>query len=73
MVASARSPAVEVIDTTGAGDAFTAALTLALTEGMPEARALGFACAAGALATTGLGAQSAMPTRAEVEAILARG
>ena len=73
VVASARSPAVEVIDTTGAGDAFTAALTLALTEGMPEARALGFACAAGALATTGLGAQSAMPTRAEVEAILARG
>jgi len=73
VVASARPPAVEVVDTTGAGDVFTAALTLVLAEGMPEERALAFACAGGAFATTRLGAQSAMPTRAEVEAILARG
>ena len=72
LVATARPPAVDVVDTTGAGDAFTAALTLALTECRDEEDALAFACAAGALATTGFGAQPAMPTRAAVEAVLAR-
>lgn len=72
VVATATPPAVDVVDTTGAGDAFTAALTVALAEGMDEARALEFACAAGALATTALGAQSAMPTRTAVEALLGR-
>ncbi len=61
---------VEAVDTTGAGDAFTSALTLALAEGktLPEAVRLGNA--AGALAVTRFGAMSAMPTRDEVEAFL---
>lgn len=63
-------PKVTVVDTTGAGDAFVGALTLALAEGQPHARALAFACAAGALAATRPGAQPALPRRAEVEALL---
>jgi len=70
LIATAKPPKVKVIDTTGAGDAFAAALTVALSEGQPEAEALNFACTVGALATTKLGAQSAAPTRDEVEALL---
>lgn len=70
LIATAKPPKVDVIDTTGAGDAFAAALTVALAEGQPETDALNFACTVGALATTKLGAQSAAPTRAEVEALL---
>jgi len=70
LVARAESPAVNAIDTTGAGDTFTAALTLALVEGQTPERALNFACAAGAAATTKRGAQPSLPTRAEVEGLL---
>ncbi len=70
LIAEAKPPKVKVIDTTGAGDAFAAALTVALTEGQSEHKALSFACAVGALATTKLGAQSAAPSRDEVEALL---
>ncbi len=72
IVARARPPAVSAIDTTGAGDAFTAALAVGLVEGMQEAAALVFACAAGALAATAAGAQPALPRRAAVERLLAR-
>lgn len=71
-VASAVPPKVRVVDTTGAGDAFTAALTVALAEGQGVADALAFACATGALAATRPGAQPSLPMRAEVEAILKR-
>lgn len=66
-----RAPArpVRVVDTTAAGDAFTAALAVALAEGMDRATALAFACDEGALAATRPGAQGAMPTRAEVDAL----
>jgi ribokinase len=63
---------VDVVDTTGAGDAFSAALTIGLAEGRPLAEAVRFANAAGALAVTRLGTLPAMPTRAETEALLAR-
>lgn len=63
---------VNVVDTTGAGDAFTAGLTLALAEGQSLDEAVRFANAAGGLAITRLGAMAAMPTRAEVEGLLAR-
>jgi ribokinase len=63
---------VDVVDTTGAGDAFSAALTIGLAEGKPLAEAVRFANAAGALAVTRLGTLPAMPTRAETEALLAR-
>lgn len=65
-VASAKPPRVEVVDTTGAGDAFTAALTVALVGGMPPQAALERACVVGALATTRPGAQSS-PTLLEVQ------
>lgn len=70
LIASAAPPPVEAIDATGAGDAFVAALTLALLERRPPEAALAFACAAGALAATGPGAQPSLPGRAEVEALL---
>ena len=69
-VASASPPEVGVVDTTGAGDCFSAALTLAMIEGQPVDYALSFACAAGAAATTKRGAQPSLPTRAEVDALL---
>ncbi|MGV9615302.1 ribokinase [Nocardia xishanensis] len=59
---------VDVVDTTGAGDAFTGALAAAWHRG-PRA-ALEWACAAGALATTRLGASSAIPDRERIEALL---
>lgn len=72
-IAKASAPVVRAIDTTGAGDTFTAALTLALVEGMRPDDALEFACAAGAAATTKMGAQPSLPTRAEVMALLEAG
>jgi ribokinase len=63
---------VEAVDTTGAGDAFTAALTLALTEGTALPEAIYRANAAGALATTRFGAREAMPTQAEIDEFLSR-
>ena len=62
----------EAIDTVGAGDAFCAALAVALGSGVPLATALRRACAAGALATTRPGAQSALPTNAEINQLLSR-
>lgn len=58
VLASAVPPKVKVVDTTGAGDAFTAALTVALVSEMDAGRALDLACLCGALATTKPGAQS---------------
>ena len=70
-LADCPAPAVEVVDTTGAGDAFVAALAVALLEGRRPAEALAFACAAGALAATRRGAQPSLPRREAVEARLA--
>lgn len=69
-LAAAAPPPVQAVDATGAGDAFVAALTLALLEGQAYDAALAFACAAGALSATRAGAQPSLPTRAEVEACL---
>lgn len=65
-IARARPPEVKVVDTTGAGDAFTAALTTALVGGINPKDALQYACTVGALATTRMGAQSS-PTQEQVE------
>lgn len=70
VIAKASAPKVEAIDTTGAGDTFTAALTVGLTEGMPYEAALSFACAAGALATTARGAQPSLPNRQALLSLL---
>jgi ribokinase len=68
-----RVPAykVAVEDTTAAGDAFTAALAVAVARGMHLHEAARFANAAGALACTQLGAQSAMPTAEAVRFLMA--
>lgn len=63
---------VPVVDTTGAGDAFSAALLVAMAEGRDLMAAVRFASAAGALAVTRPGTLPAMPTRTEVEAFLAQ-
>jgi ribokinase len=62
----------DVVDTTGAGDAFCAALAVALADDEPPTDAVAFACAAGALACTALGAREALPTRDQVMQLMAR-
>ncbi|HPZ76759.1 MAG TPA: PfkB family carbohydrate kinase, partial [Thermosynergistes sp.] len=57
---------VEVVDTTGAGDAFRAGLAVALAEGKTLEEAVMFGTAAGALACTALGARSSLPQRSAV-------
>ena len=69
-VARAVPPPVAAVDGTGAGDAFTAALTLAMLDGLADDVALGRACAAGALAATRWGAQPGMPTAAELAELI---
>ena len=72
LLAQSAARRVDAIDTVGAGDAFTAALTVALVEKLPNAEALEFACAAGSLAATARGAQPSLPTREEVRAFIAQ-
>jgi ribokinase len=69
-VAAAGSPEVDAVDTTGAGDCFTAALIVAMAEGVALQDALEFACAAGAAAATKPGAQPSLPDREDVDALL---
>ena len=69
-VARAQPPAVEAVDGTGAGDAFTACLVVSLLEGRSREEGLRRACAAGALAASRFGAQTSLPTAEEVDALL---
>jgi ribokinase len=62
---------VRAVDTTGAGDAFIGGLAVFLAEGLPLEQAAARACAVAALSVTRLGAQAALPSRAELEAFLA--
>jgi ribokinase len=61
---------VEVVDTTGAGDAFNGALAVALAEGRTLPEAVDFANAAAALQVTKVGTAPAMPYRRDVERLL---
>lgn len=70
-VARAKPPQVQAVDGTAAGDAFCAALVVALLEGREQAQSLARACAAGALAASRPGAQPSLPTAAEVDEALA--
>ncbi|MBX7546705.1 ribokinase [Streptomyces sp. NPDC004232] len=65
-----RVPSVKVdaVDTTGAGDAFTAALAWKLGSGASPAEAAGYAARVGAAAVTKRGAQESYPTAREVDA-----
>jgi ribokinase len=69
-VARAEPPAVEAVDGTAAGDAFTACLVVSLLEGRPHGESLRRACAAGALAASRFGAQTSLPTAEEVDSLL---
>jgi ribokinase len=62
--------AVPVVDTTGAGDCFTAAFAVGMASGMALAGRLRFAAAAAALCVQAAGALPAMPDRAMVQAFL---
>jgi ribokinase len=64
------APSVQVIDTTGAGDAFVGAFAAALDAGEDRPKALSIATAAGSLACTMHGAQPALPTRDAIDALL---
>jgi ribokinase len=62
-VVVAAAPEIDAVDTTGAGDCFTAALTVAMAEGRSLQAALDFACRAGAAAASKPGAQPSLPFR----------
>ncbi len=62
-VSHIRAQRVEAVDTTAAGDAFTAAMAVALAEGQSLREAVEIAVCAGALAVTVFGAQPSLPTR----------
>ncbi|CCQ33186.1 fructokinase protein [Halorhabdus tiamatea SARL4B] len=61
---------VDVVETTGAGDAFTAGVITALLEEKSFDAAIRFGNAVGALATTDTGAMAPLPTREAVEELL---
>lgn len=65
LIARAQPPQVRAVDTTGAGDTFTAALTVGLVEGMSPRAALERACLAAAISVTRAGAQGS-PTLADL-------
>ncbi|KKD00433.1 ribokinase [Photobacterium halotolerans] len=62
---------VDAVDTTAAGDTFNGALVTGLLEEMSLESAIRFAHAAAAISVTRFGAQTSIPTRAEVDAFLA--
>jgi sugar/nucleoside kinase (ribokinase family) len=64
-----KPPQVEVVDATGAGDAFKAGVIYGLWRGWDLERAVVWGAAAGSLNTRTLGAASCPPTLAEIEAI----
>jgi ribokinase len=64
---------VKAVDTTAAGDTFAGALGCALAEGKDLEEAVLFANAAAALSATKQGAQISMPTRDEVDELVAKG
>ena len=61
----------KVLDTTGAGDAFNGGFAVALTEGRDVVDAVRFGCATAGISVTRAGTAPAMPSRAEIDALLA--
>ena len=60
------APVVTAIDTTAAGDTFSGAMAVALTESMSWEEAIKFAVAAASISVTRMGAQSSIPYRSEI-------
>ncbi|MEJ7570188.1 MAG: ribokinase [Gaiellaceae bacterium] len=65
------APAVEAVDTTGAGDAFLGGFAYALAAGREPDEALVIANACGALSVTRPGTQTSLPDRKSVDAVVA--
>jgi ribokinase len=70
VVAKSQPPKVDAIDTVGAGDTFVGAFVVAYASGKSISDSLDVACAASALSTLKLGAQSGMPNVEEVEVFM---
>ena len=70
VLTAVRSFKIKPVDTTAAGDSFTAGLAVALSQARTWPDALRFANAAGALACTVYGAQPSLPKRAAVLKLL---
>ncbi len=66
-----RSPAVNVVDTTGAGDAFAAAYIASRVNGTTAQQASASAVVAGALACRGLGARASFADNSEIHEAMA--
>ena len=60
-----------VVETTGAGDAFNGGFAVALAEGRSPVEAIRFGCATAGISVQRPGTAPSMPTRAEIEALLA--
>ena len=65
-----NAPEVKAIDTTAAGDTFSGALAVALTEDMDWKKAIEFAVTAASISVTRMGAQASVPYRNEVSLML---
>lgn len=72
VVYGASSPVVDVVDTTGAGDAFDAGFIDALLDGMGPEECLRRGCICGGLSTRQSGALRALPRREEIREIYAQ-
>ncbi|AJC83740.1 ribokinase protein (plasmid) [Rhizobium etli bv. phaseoli str. IE4803] len=59
-----------VVDTTGAGDAFLGGFATAISEGYAPIEAIRFGCATASIAVTRPGTAPAMPSRSEIDALL---
>lgn len=62
-----------VVETTGAGDAFNGGFAVALAEGRDVVDCVRFGCATAGISVTRAGTAPAMPSRDEIDALLARG
>lgn len=61
-----------VVETTGAGDAFNGGFAVGLAEGLPAGEAARFGCATAGLSVTRAGAAASMPTRSQIDRLLAQ-
>jgi len=71
--ASCPVPGGKVVDTTGAGDCFRAAFTVALVEGRPLQECMKFAAAAGSITVSRMGAIPSLANREECRRLIERG
>ncbi len=62
-----------VVETTGAGDAFTGGFASALARGLPPVEAVRYGCATASISVTRAGTAPSMPSRSEIEALIGTG